>query len=129
MSQATLQLSGSYTLQPPSYPPSSSQNIGSPISQTNYVQYWAALNVDLTVDGPIAITFPPGMTNCHFMNFAVQGGSPIEIILTSADGSAQVIPCDPQAILYFNNLPVTAISVQRTTGVLTTLTYLIAQNQ
>lgn len=129
MAQATLQLSGSYSLQPPSYPPSSAQQIGSPIQQTNYVKYWAALNVDLTTDGPIAIPFPPGMTLCHMLNFAVQGGSPIEMFLTSADGTLQAIPVDPQAILYMNNLPVTAISVQRTTGVLTTLTYLIAQNQ
>lgn len=129
MGQATLQLSGSYTLTPPAYPPSASQTIGSPISETNYVQRWAANEVDLLTDAPTAIPLPGGAAQIHFLYVKVQGGAPIDLLLTSADGSQQVLPVDSLSILYFNNRPVTAVSAVRSPGIQATLTYLIAQNQ
>lgn len=129
MSQATLQLSGSYALTPPSYPPSSQQQIGSPIQQTNYVQRWNAQNMDLLTDAATDIPLPGGATQIHFLYVAVQGGAPIDLQLTSADGSLQVVPCDPLTIMYFNNRPVTAVKAVRSPGVQATLTYLLAQNQ
>lgn len=127
--QATLQLTGAYTLTPPSYPPSSAQQVGSPIGQTNYVKRWSAQTVDVTSDAATSIPLPGGSSQVHFVYVAVQGGSPVDLLLTSADGTSQVVPCDPLAIVYCNNRPVTAISVVRTPGVLATLTYLIAENQ
>jgi hypothetical protein len=129
MAQATLQLNGSYTLTPPSYPPSASQTIGSPICETSYVQRWSPGQVDLLTDGPTAIPLPVGATNINFLYMKVQGGSPVDLILTSADGSQQIVPVDSLSILYFNNRPVTAVAVTRTPGVEANLTYLIAQNQ
>lgn len=129
MPQATLQLSGSYTLTPPNYPPSAQQTIGSPIQETNYVQRWAAVDMDLTSDAATSIPLPAGASQIHFLYVKVQGGSPIDLQITSADGTSQVVPVDSLAILYFNNRPVTDIKAVRTAGVLTTLTYLIAQNQ
>lgn len=128
MAQSTLSLSGSYTLQPPSFPPSAAQQVGSPISEVNFVQHYRAEQIDLVSDAQAVIAFPPGMTACHFMYFRVQGGSPITMTVV-ASGASAAFPVDPLVVQYFNNRPLSAIAVQRAAGVPTTLTYVIAQNQ
>lgn len=129
MAAATLTLSGSFTLQAPSFPPSAAQAIGSPISETSYLQAWDAQSPTLSSDGAQSIPFPIGMGTCHFIYLKVQGGSPVVLSLTSADGTLQAIPVDSLIVLYFAGTPVTAIQVTRTAGVTTQLTYVIGQNQ
>lgn len=127
MPTATLNLSGSLTLQAPSFPPSAAQAIAQPISEVAYVGVWDAQSPTLTVDGAIDIPFPIGMTECHFVYLKVQGGAPIILSLTSADGTLQDVPVDSLLIQFFLNEPVTAIQVTRSPGVEATLTYVIAQ--
>lgn len=128
MPTATLTLAGSLTLQPPTYPPSAAQAIAQPISEVIYVGVYDAQSPTLAVDGPVSIPFPIGMTNCNFFYLKVQGGSPVVLQLTSADGTLQSIPVDSLYVNYYINQPVTAIKVTRAVGVSTPLTYFIAQN-
>lgn len=128
MPTCTLQLQGSLTLQAPSYPPSAAQQIAQPISEVQYVSLYDAQSPTFTVDGKTSLPFPIGMTQCNFIYLKVQGGAPITLYLTSADGNDQEIPVDSLLIQYFVNQPVTAISIARSPGVPATLTYVIAMN-
>lgn len=125
---ATLQLMGSLTIQAPAFPPSAAQQIAQPISETIYVNAWDAQSPTLTVDGQTSIPFPIGMTNCHYLQIKVQGGAPIILYVTSADGSLQQIPVDDFVIMKMFNQPATALAVARSPGVAATLTYVIAQH-
>lgn len=127
MPTATLTVAGSITLAAPSYPPSAAQNIGTPISEIIYVNAWDAQAPTLSVDGAQAIPFPIGMTKANVFEIKVQGGSPIDLILTSPDGTAQIVPVDSYAVLINIGKGFTAISVQRTPGVSTPISYIIAQ--
>ncbi len=124
---ATLQLQGSLTVQAPSYPPSAAQQIAQPISESVYVALWDAQSPTLNSDAQTSIPFPIGMTQCHYLQMKVQGGSPIVLLVTSADGTLQQIPVDDFIIMKMLTQPATALAVQRTPGVPATLTYLIAQ--
>ena len=124
---ATMSLQGALALQAPSYPPSAAQNIGQPISEVFYVSVWDAQSPTLSTDGQISIPFPIGMTQCHYLQIKVQGGSPIILYVTSADGTLQEIPVDDFIIMKMLGQPATALAVQRTPGVPATLTYVIAQ--
>src|SRR5579859_1042522 len=127
MPQTILTLSGSYTTQPQAFPPSAAQNVGSPISETSYLQHYSADTLDLTVDTPVVLPYA-GLTNCHFMYFKTVGGK-VRVRITSADGSQQAIPVDSLLILYCASVPVTAIDFTRVTGTATSVTYLIGENQ
>lgn len=128
MPTSSLALQGSLTLQTPMSPTSAAQSIAQQIGEVMYASVYDAQSPSLTTDGAQAIPFPIGMTSCNFVYMKVQGGSPVDLIITSADGTAQVIPVDSIFIASFNTKPLTAISVQRTAGVQATLTYVIAQN-
>lgn len=123
----TMTLQGALALAAPAYPPSAAQQIAQPISEQFYVSAWDGQAPALNQDGPISIPFPIGMTNCHYLQIKVQGGSPIILIVTSADGSAQEIPVDDFIIMKMLGQPATALAVQRTPGVPAQLTYVIAQ--
>lgn len=125
--QAVLTFNGSYTLATPAFPPSSAQQVLSPFSQTNYLAYWSANSLDLTVNTAVAL--PMGnVAAANFIYICAVGGK-VMVRITSADGTTQSIPVDPLLILYCASVPVTAIDITRVVGTPTTITYLIAQNQ
>lgn len=130
MGQATLQFQGSLTLQAPAYPPSAAVGANIPFSEVNYLQNYDIQSPTLSADGATSIPFPIGMASCNFIYLKIQpGGSPVDLALTTADGTLQVVPVDSLYIGFFTTKAVTAIQVTRTLGVSTTITYVIGQNQ
>lgn len=127
MPTSTLTLSGSLALQAPSYPPSAAQQLGQPIAETMYVQSYDVQAPTLSADGATPIPFPIGTTQIHYLQLKVQGGSPVILQITSADGTLQSIPVDSFIALQMLGTPATAISVTRTPGVSTPIAYVIAQ--
>src|SRR5258708_34520060 len=104
------------TLQAPSFPANNAIQVALPPSLTNYLRSFRSENIDLAADGLTSIAFPPGMTGCNVMYFAVIGGSKVDLTLSSADGTAQVVPVDPLILQYMNSVPLTAISATRAAG-------------
>jgi hypothetical protein len=54
-------------------------------------------------------------------------GGPIKLRLTSADGTDQVVPVDTFAAIMSASVPFTAVSVQRSPGVATTVRFFLGQ--
>jgi hypothetical protein len=76
-------------------------------------------NFALASDSPQAVSFE-GLPSAEATLVMVTpvGGS-IDLTLTSADGTAQVIPCDRIAIISSSTVPYTALSLTRQPGVAT----------
>lgn len=124
---STLQINGSFTIQMPTYPPSAAQQVAQPISETIYCSAYDAQSPTLNADGIQSIPFPIGMTGCNYLYIKVQGGAPVDLYITSVDGTSQIIPVDDLIQLKMLTKPATSLSVARTPGIPATLTYLIAQ--
>lgn len=76
-----------------------------------------SLNYDLAADGATAVALGqlanPGVN----VIFAQVTGGSCDLILTSADGTSQVVPVGPMALLVSTIVPYTAISLARQTGI------------
>ena len=88
-----------------------------PLSQTfQLVSSGTTINFDLTSDSPQAVNlaqFANGVT----VIFCETSGGYVDLTLTSADGTAQVIPVGPMAIICSTmGKPYTAISITRQAG-------------
>lgn len=75
--------------------------------------------LQLTVDSPVVLNFG-GVVSAHVVIMRVTGGK-VDARITSADGTAQIVPIDPLLILISKTVPITAISLTRVATVDTTV--------
>lgn len=88
----------------------------SPISEQVTLQQKNEGSYQLTVDSPVVVDFG-GCTNASVI--MIVADRKIDVTLTSADGTAQVIPVDGRLDLISRSVPYTAISLTRVAAQLT----------
>ena len=87
-----------------------------PINTAYTLALQNAVSYDLSSDSPVSIPVP-GVSGANIVLITVTG-SRVKATLTSADGSAQVIPVDPTFYLESTTVsPITALTLTRTPGV------------
>jgi hypothetical protein len=104
-------LSGSYNVTPLGGAASLDPNIDSPLNEALVLQSKQYEAVHLGVDTPVPVAFGT-VVNAHVVILKAQGGK-VKAVLTSADGSAQIVPFDSVLILISQAAPITAISLTR----------------
>lgn len=104
-------LSGSYNVTPLGSAASLDPNIDATLSEALVLAYKQYIPVHLAVDTPVSVPYGT-VTNAHVVILKAQGGK-VDAVLTSADGSTQVIPFDSVLIIVSQSAPITAISLTR----------------
>lgn len=79
----------------------------------------------LVADAPQAVALT-GLTGAHVVVLRALGGH-VAVALTSADGSAQVVPLDDWMALISRAVPFTALTLTRDPGVETTVEVFLGQ--
>lgn len=112
-------LRGSYECGPASGSPSGDPDVVSSLFESLLIKTKTVGSYLLTADGPVDISFG-SLSAAHVVVLSTTGGK-VTARLTSADGSQQSVPVDPLGIVISQSAPFTAIDVERTTGVETTV--------
>ena len=79
----------------------------------------------LTVDSPVMVSFG-GLVSASFL-YIKANGAKVDALLTSADGTAQVVPVDSWIMLTSESVPIMAVSLLRLTGVQVTCRVVLGQ--
>jgi len=80
--------------------------------------------IQLASDGPQSVAFG-GVARANVV--VIQADKKIDALLTSADGTAQVVPVDGTFVLITRTVPVTAISLTRVPATLTNVNVFIGE--
>lgn len=118
-------LSGSYQTQPLGGISSGNPTLVAPINESMILTEKSLDTLMLTVDTPVAVSFG-GVTNANAIVMRAVGG-PVTVRLTSAAGATQSVPMDEYFSVLTSTVPVTAIDLTRSPGVLTTVTVFLGQ--
>ncbi len=123
--QDTFKLDGHYSIRPPinSTTLSGDMSIESDLHEELALTLKYSQLLQLTVDGPQVINMG-GITSAALL--IVKSDFPISLILTSILGVA-VVPVDKFIAMITSTQPITALSVQRPTGLLTTVRLTLGQ--
>jgi len=98
-----------------------------PLSSVSYLARKLVTRYVLTGDGAVTVNFG-GLTNAHVVVLRTHLARKVLATLTSADGSAQVVPVNPSLVLFTNTTPVTALTLTRVSGIETTIDVLLGEN-
>lgn len=82
--------------------------------------------ISLAADAAAPVSFGSGVTEAQVIIIQTTGGK-VKVRLTSTDGATQAVPVDGTFILISRTVPITAIDLTRTTGVLTTVDVFLGQ--
>jgi hypothetical protein len=107
-------LNGSYQTTPLDGDLSLAPNVVAPIQVSLVLDAQAVLQMVLSSDSPQPIPFG-SVANANVVLLGVtNGGGKVKAIITSADGTSQVVPFDLLFSAINQSTPITAISLQRT---------------
>ena len=112
-------LSGSYNVTPLGGSASLDPSIDSPLNEALTLQSKQYIPIHLTTDAATPVPYGT-VVNAHIVILKAAGGK-VKATLTSADGSAQVVPFDTVLIVRSDSMPITAISLTRTLATDTTV--------
>ncbi len=119
-------LSGSYSSVPYSPVPSADFSVESVLEEAVSLSDKLAATVDLNADGAQAV--PMGsITGASVAVVKVIAGQKVKARVTTADGALQIVPVDPLLILESLSAPVTALSLERTPAVTTSVRVFLGQ--
>lgn len=104
-------LTGSYTTTPSTGVTSGYPAIGTPIDEQMMLAHKQFVEIDLTSDSPQAVSFG-GVASAALIVVKTTGGK-VDLTLTSADGTAQVIPVDSFAVVMSASVPYSALLLTR----------------
>jgi hypothetical protein len=121
----TLAISGSIDVSPTTGNPSGVPTISTPLSESIVAKVEQVSEVNLLADAVAVLPFG-GVTNAHFILLRGTGGK-FKARLTSADGATQIVPVDQLFVLFCESVPVTAIDIQRVTGIPVVVSYHLAE--
>lgn len=122
---STFALTGTYQAVPPLNMPSGDPLITAPIDERQSLTLETAGQLLLSVDGATALPFG-GLSSASVVCVKVTGGN-CKLRLTSAAGTAQVVPVDSFAVLMSGAEPFTAATVERPAGVNVFVKYFLGQ--
>ena len=118
-------LTGSYVTSPQVGSPSAIAGLAAPIDEELVLTAKYYDTITLSGDSPVTVNFG-GVTNGHVVILKATGAK-VRARITSADGSQQAVPFDS----FFSNIcrtvPITAIDLTRTAGILTTVDVFLGQ--
>jgi hypothetical protein len=115
----TFALIGSYQTTPVNGAPSADPEFIAPISEIVQIDAKQYSTYTLSADAPVVVAFG-GVINCNVLVVKCVGGK-IRVRVTSADGAMQAVPVDTFLALTNLSVPITAIDLTRSPGVLTTV--------
>lgn len=118
-------LLGSYETQPLSNPLSFAALLSTPINEVKQIKAKQLMDIELDSDPAVPIDFG-GVTDAHIVVLKAVGG-PVVATIDSAAGSAQLIPFDTYWILMSETNPITALSLTRAPGTVTTCRVFLAE--
>lgn len=121
----SFKLLGSYETTPLGQPLSFAPNIIAQINESRTLKSSHPDTITLDTDSPVPVAFG-GVTNAHIVILKAIGGK-VRAAITSADGTAQLVPFDTYWILMSESVPVTAITLTRVPGQLTTVRIFIGE--
>ncbi len=122
----TLSISGSITINPAVGFPSGQTGLETPLCEfLSLVQSFQS-NYSLASDPAVTVNFG-GLASAAFWFVKVTGGK-VDVTITSADGSAQVIPVDSVQLGISRSTPVLAMTLQRTAGVTSQVNVILGQS-
>lgn len=121
----SFKLLGSYETTPQGQPLSFAPSIIAPINETKVLKVSHPDTITLDTDSAVPVSFG-GATNAHIVILKSIGGK-VKAAITSADGTAQLVPFDTYWILMSDTVPVTAITLTRVPGQLTTVRVFIGE--
>jgi len=115
----SFKLLGSYEVNPLGNPLSFAPQVVAQISESKTLKVKQVVDITLGVDTPVVVPFG-GVVNANVVILKAIGGK-VSAGVTSADGAAQAVPFDSYWILMSDSVPVTALALTRTAGVITTV--------
>ena len=122
------QFVGAWSTTPLGQPTSFVAGITTPIQESFVLSAKSLGEFVLTEDSAMALPFG-GVTNANIVIMkALPGGGPVTAAVTSAAGTAQKDPFDTYFINMSEGVPITAITLTRTAGVLTTVEFFLGQS-
>jgi hypothetical protein len=119
-------ITGSYSATPASGTPSADPIITAALDERLMLATEQYSQLTLNNDSPVALPFG-GLTQANVLIVKIVGAAKANVRITSNPGSNQVIPVDSFLALMTASEPITAVSVQRTPGVQTTVRYFLGQ--
>lgn len=117
-------LVGSYQVEPSADFPSGSSAITTRLTEAVVLDLFSRKDYILTADPAVTVEFD-SMTRAEVV--IVRCSSKVTVTVTSADGSAQVFPADPLALIISKTVPYTAVTLTRVAGTETTCQVFIGQ--
>jgi hypothetical protein len=124
----TFNFAGAITTTPLGLTNSFVASLNVPIQEQFTLDAKTSGEVQLTSDSALPLNFG-GVTDANIVTLKVlPGASPVTAALTWAGGTSQVVPVDTYTVLMSEGKPITAITLQRTPGVLSTVEYLLGQS-
>ncbi|HUK32941.1 MAG TPA: hypothetical protein VLV86_03460 [Vicinamibacterales bacterium] len=122
----TLSFSGSVCIAPAVGYPSGQTDLGTPIcEQLSLIQSFQS-NYTLSSDSPVTVNFA-GLASAAFWFVKVTGGE-VNVTITSAAGTAQVVPVDSLQIGFSRSVPITAMTLTRTPGTTSLVNIILGQS-
>jgi len=121
----SFKLTGSYDVTPLTAPLSFAQIQSAPINEALTIKASMVTEMDLILDPAYTVNFG-GVVNAHIVILKSTNGK-VLATLTTADGTAQVVPFDTYWILMSEASPVTALTLTRVAGVETTVRVYLAE--
>lgn len=124
----TFNFNGSITTTPLGLPNSFVASLSIPIQESFTLDAKTSGEVTLSSDSAAPLNFG-GVTDANVVTLKVlPGAAPVTAAITWANGTAQKVPIDTYTVLMSEGFPLTAITLTRTAGVLTTVEYFLGQS-
>jgi hypothetical protein len=120
----SFKLNGSYQALPLAAPLSFAPTVTANIDEALTLNAKQISEMTLNADAPAAVAFG-GVTNAHIV--ILKADNKVKALITSADGAAQAVPFDTYWILMSESVPVTAITLTRVPGTVTTVRVFLAE--
>ena len=118
-------LNGSYTTTPQTGNPSGQPSVNAHIDEMDGLVRQAISTIQLTVDTAVSVDLC-GLTQVNVLILKTVGGK-VRVDLTSADGANQSVPVDSFFVLRTQTVPITAITLTRVAGTLTTVSTFLGE--
>ena len=112
------EFSGSFSATPATGAPSGQPTVSAPLAETLLLQHQLSLRLDLTTNDPVSVPLT-GLSAAHVVFMRATGK--VRVRLTSDDGSAQAVPCDPTLNIISQSVPITALDITRVADQATTV--------
>lgn len=118
-------ITGSYSATPASGTPSADPIITAALDERQMLATEQYSQLTLTNDSPVLLPLG-GLSSINVLIVKCVGGK-VRVRVTSADGSQQSVPVDSFLALMSASVPMTAVDVTRTPGVVTVVRYFLGQ--